>query len=545
MKLSSQQLGQLQNALLSAYPTIDDLRMMVRLELDIPLDEVATGENLRVIVFKLLTWAESNGRIRELIDGAHRQNPGSPEIQKLHQDMFDWSALSDPLPETFAERGSHRNNMAPAEIDVFLTYSRADSELMHRVHGDLREAGLSVWIDEGLEAGTVDWQEAIEEAIRQARCLVVLLSPDAKDSQWVTREIALAQQLKKHIFPVLAGGDPNSAIPFSLITTQWTDVRKEYARNIDEKLIPVLLRFTRAQPMPEQRLARSGPAAQVPAPPPVSQDAGHRKRRIRLGVMLGLILLLGVSAWILADQFSRSPGAPLDTSSKSMVNQVDGAEYAFVRSGEFYMGTDPRVDSMGNEREYPGQKVMLDDYYIMRTEVTNRQFGLCVAAQVCEEPNNSDWARPELANRPVTDVTWNQADTYAKWVKGRLPTEAEWEKACRGTAGNIYPWGNKPPTAELLNYRGILNRTADVSSYPAGSYGLYDMAGNVWEWTASFYAPYPFDPVASRAPTTIDSYLVTRGAAWAGSPQAVRCATRHTESPDAHDQFIGFRVVYP
>ena len=111
-------------------------------------------------------------------------------------------------------------------------------------------------------------------------------------------------------------------------------------------------------------------------------------------------------------------------------------------------------DPLANDDEKPQQTdLYLDAFWIMRTEVTNAQYAKCVEAGACSEPNNTRWNDPAYAEHPVTNVNWEQANAYAKWAGGRLPTEAEWEKACRGTDGRIYPWGDEPPTDRACQLR--------------------------------------------------------------------------------------------
>ena len=167
--------------------------------------------------------------------------------------------------------------------------------------------------------------------------------------------------------------------------------------------------------------------------------------------------------------------------------------YVWIAPGSFDMGsTDEQCEKVGigecPSDEQPRHSVELDGYWIQRTEVTNEQYKRCVDAGVCEPPDNLLWDAPRSARLPVTDVDWNQASVYAAWVGGRLPTEAEWEKACRSADGRIYPWGDEPSSMGLLNYNDEAKGTTDVATYPTGANGLYDMAGNVWEWTADWYS---------------------------------------------------------
>ena len=172
--------------------------------------------------------------------------------------------------------------------------------------------------------------------------------------------------------------------------------------------------------------------------------------------------------------------------------------YVPIPAGDFLMGSDPSVDPNTQEDETDQHTVNLDEYWIMRTEVTNEQYKRCVDADVCEEPSNAYWNRSGSEKLPVTDVDWGQARTYAEWAGGRLCTEAEWEKACRGVDAAIYPWGDGPPQEALANYDYSVGRPMAVGSYPPGAYGLYDMTGNVWEWTSSQYEGYPYSAADGR-----------------------------------------------
>ena len=124
----------------------------------------------------------------------------------------------------------------------------------------------------------------------------------------------------------------------------------------------------------------------------------------------------------------------------------DTLVYVWIEPGDFRWVRATKMSASDDEK--PQHAVWLDGYWIQRTEVTNEQYKRCVDAEVCEPPNYRTWEKPVAAKLPVTDVDWSQANNYAAWVGGRLPTEAEWEKACRGTDGRIYPWGDDLPAPE-------------------------------------------------------------------------------------------------
>jgi len=238
---------------------------------------------------------------------------------------------------------------------------------------------------------------------------------------------------------------------------------------------------------------------------------------------------------------------------------TDGMVMVYVPAGEFLMGSSD-ADSQAMDDEKPQHTVYLDAYWIDRTEVTNAQYRTCVEAGACQEPgcwNNSDFNAPD---QPVVCVIWDDAQAYAAWVGGRLPTEAEWEKAARGTDGRIYPWGDEFDGTRL-NYcdRNCESAwkdtsaddgyalTAPVGSYPAGAspYGALDMAGNVWEWVADRYDAGYYARSPARNPQGPDAGdgRVSRGGAFNPEEWFVRCAARLKGDPDRWSVNSGFRLV--
>jgi formylglycine-generating enzyme required for sulfatase activity len=226
----------------------------------------------------------------------------------------------------------------------------------------------------------------------------------------------------------------------------------------------------------------------------------------------------------------------------------DGAEMVLVPAGPFLMGS---LEGEADER--PAHTVDLAAFYIDRHEVTHSQYAAFIQATGHKAP--IDWPNakmpPALAKYPVVNVTWADADAYARWAGKRMPTEAEWEKAARGTDGRIYPWGNDPAKksasgTDALDPKRREGRTFPVGSFPddLSPYGVMDMAGNVWEWTADWYNAYPGN-------STLEleyghKYRVIRGGGavdYYGKPSTRRCATRARSVPYGTYDALGFRCV--
>ena len=238
------------------------------------------------------------------------------------------------------------------------------------------------------------------------------------------------------------------------------------------------------------------------------------------------------------------------------VNPVDEAVYVYVPAGEFTMGAGD-----GDADEQPVHRVHLDDFWIMRTEVTNAQYDRCVRVGVCTAPSNSVWRDVRFADHPVTDVSWDQASVYAQWVGGSLPTEAQWEKAARGTDLRIFPWGDEFDGSRLNfcdancehdhkdeTYDDGYAHTAPVGSYASGAspYGALDMAGNVWEWVADWYGSsyYSVSPVENPQGPESGWSRVLRGGSWDNYVVGVRSAYRvNLDGPGRWYGNYGFRCV--
>ena len=214
--------------------------------------------------------------------------------------------------------------------------------------------------------------------------------------------------------------------------------------------------------------------------------------------------------------------------------------------------------------ENPPHTVYLDAYYIDKYEVTNASWMDCVDAGECQAPTKlasatraDYYGNPLYDNYPVVFVSWTMAWRYCEWRGARLPTEAEWEKAARGVDGNDYPWGNEFD-GSLANFCDKnceysfadndfddgYNDTSPVGSYLEGasSYGVHDMAGNVFEWVNSHMMPYPYDAEDGRE-AIVPASRVLRGGSFGESYYNLRTTSRTMAPPDTSFYFIGFRCA--
>jgi len=223
----------------------------------------------------------------------------------------------------------------------------------------------------------------------------------------------------------------------------------------------------------------------------------------------------------------------------------DDVEMVYVPAGTFVMG-DTHGD--GEDDERPAHPVSLPAFWLDRTEVTNAQFARFASfARDARQARRDTGVMEDGKDRlPVVNIPWRVALAYCRWAGKRLPTEAEWEYAARGTAGRKYPWGN---TWDERNARFAGNHgsqgAAPVGSYPAGAspFGVLDMAGNVWEWVSSLYLPYPYLATDGRESLSIQGRHVVRGGSWYLNPWDLRSTNREFGEPGYRSVYIGFRCA--
>jgi formylglycine-generating enzyme required for sulfatase activity len=226
----------------------------------------------------------------------------------------------------------------------------------------------------------------------------------------------------------------------------------------------------------------------------------------------------------------------------------DGAQMVLVPAGEFTMGSNEFRDEM------PPHRVFLDAFYIDKLEVTTSRFASFLKATGSAPPAHwEEVSLPTHSERPVAFVTWEQAAAYCVWAGKRLPTEAEWEKAAKGTDGRPFPWGRQDPTPVLANFakccdwKGYDRTLADATAHKDGEspYHLLNVAGNVREWVADWYDPdfYRKSPSANPKGPDHGFERVVRGGSWAHSKDYLKPTKRDKEPPDRVSGTIGFRCA--
>ena len=222
-----------------------------------------------------------------------------------------------------------------------------------------------------------------------------------------------------------------------------------------------------------------------------------------------------------------------------------GGTMVAVPAGEFWMGCNEQVDKQCGSDEKPYHKVYLDAFYIDKFLVTQGKYNECVSSGKCSANQKYDGFTGD--RQPVVGVSWEYAKSYCEWAGKRLPTEAEWEKAARGTDGRIYPWGNGIDTTKANYSDSKIGKTTNVGSYPSGAspYGALDMAGNVWEWVADWYGENYYRNSPSKNPPGPDSgtYRVLRGGSWTLSARFLRSSTRLRDNPTYRSADNGFRCL--
>ena len=421
----------------------------------------------------------------------------------------------------------------PDPRHVFISYSRTDTAVMLRVKQSLLDYPLAVWTDEGIAPGTSSWKRAISTAIEQSACLVCLLSPDAKNSEWVQRELDYAEAQGVPIFALMVRGNTTTSVPFALIGTQFVDIQSDYEGGIN-RLLPILARIC---------------LEDAPADPEVTvishAIAIHEQTQIDPAAMEKA----PAKSKPLLEHIPTLEAAPVDYSKIKPVTRnkdwtpiirvINGIEMCLVPPGCFMMGSED-----GNKNERPvHQRCIERPFWIGRYPVTNAQYAGAVTAGVCQPSKFADDADYNQRQQPVVGVSWDGAMKYAMWKGMILPTESQWEYAARGPESWVWPWGNEFVAANLVYGENSGGRTAPVGSKPDSMAwnGALDMSGNVWEWCLTKWRN-TYSEQEDNNPKG-DAVRVLRGGSLSDDHLGARAASRLRLIPSYGFSSFGFRVV--
>lgn len=486
------------------------------------------------------------------------------------------TALAMLRPDAYADRFGDTPVEAPAPVPIsqdahkiFICHAYEDEAFAHRLAGDLRSEGWKVWIAPDSIRPGEKWVDAINVGLRASGVFLLVLTPAAVESRWVQDEIhyAIDQANQQRARLFVLDLEESNAPPLWTIR-QHISFRKNYGEGLHR------LRDALRSPEEESEQASPRNSRERTAE---AEPASFEPERVRfweknpeiwifgpLFILIMAVLIIaairanrqnsneeqsGNSTQLSTTQSSGPGGAPISHRTVTLPGGLE-VEQVHVPAGPFIMGSDA-----GETNEMPAHEVTLGGFWIDRTEVTNAQFGACVGDGKCEPlRNQSSFTRPvyfglpEFENHPVVHVNWHDALAYCTWAGGRLPTEAEWEKAARGNEGFPNPWGEAAPSCERANVDGCFGDTKLVDDFAAGMspYGALNMAGNVWEWVNDWYDEHYYDVSPAEAPTgPQDTGLkVWRGGGWTDDGVQQFATVRRGEAQDLFLFNLGFRCAY-
>lgn len=496
--------------------TADELRRLCYDDFRPVYDQFAANTGKAEIIDRLLEFAERRGQLETLLAWAKTQNPAQYDQHQPYQTTPS-SPASLPSPSS-----SH-----PCSLRVFLCHSSGDKPAVRGLYQRLRADGFDPWLDEEELLPGQEWQREIPQAVRSADVVLVCLSPQSiTKAGYVQKEIKFTldvadEQPEGTIFLIPLRLEP-CEVPERLSRWQWVDL-------FNERGYERLLRLLRVRA--EALVILRPEAEESPSTPPAEKPAASR----------------GTLHPVQRDMPPVTPTPP----DRMTITRPIHLELVRVPAGEFLMGSDPAKDKNARPEEQPQHCVYASEFYIGKYPITNEQYAAFVKATKHRAPDH--WKNGQIPagkeNHPVVVVSWNDAVVFCQWLSGetgqpfRLPTEAEWEKAARGTDGRIYPWGDGWDKTRLNSREGGPGDTTPVGHYsPIGDspYGAADMCGNVWEWCQKkwldSYKDYYDNDLEGMFPQ------VLRGGAFYNYDGNIRCAVRYWYKPDLRDWDLGFRV---
>ncbi len=415
---------------------------------------------------------------------------------------------------------------------TFVSHAHADNDLCDRYVAALRTRGIDIWYDRNNAQAGHFLDREIEQQLEQRSAFVLLMTQQALDSFWVQQELGayrglMGRDRSRLLLPVRIGP---CNVPPLLNALLWIDA---LAMSFDQAIDAIAAALTTqgavaSPPAPAPQRDTLPPLG--PASAPVNSAPAYHLTPMPL-------YNLGFRGYTIGRMECILP--PICS----------------VPAGVFTMGSDKSRDQQAYDDETPQYPVEVDGFAIGQHPVTVAEYACAVQAKAVGEPEkiaDVDWATQQThPDHPVVCISWKDAMAYVRWLAKltgqpwRLPTEAEWEKAARGTDGRIYPWGDTFDKARCNTGESGIGTTTPVGSYSSGEspYHVQDMAGNVLEWTSSVYKPYPYTVSDGREDENSTENRILRGGSWFINQQHARAAYRLSDSPRNFVVGVGLRLV--
>jgi len=429
--------------------------------------------------------------------------------------------------------------------DIFISYAREDLERVRPIVGAIEGSGYSVFWDRRIPSG-MTWRQYIGNALNEAKCVVVVWSQHAIVSKFVIEEADDGNE-REILVPVLID---EVKPPLGFRSIQCEDFRGWNGDTDHRRLKSLLNSIERAT---GRKATRKKPPLQGKTNPDylrgesliesikrfIVRKPAHKKPLFQGGIDLATLGQRGTK---------RNNAPHSDGARMAITNEVDGYELVKIPAGRFMMGS-PESEKDRFDREGPRHEVHVPAFFMGRYPVTNAQYELFLK----KNPKVSKpryWANRQFnqARQPVVGVSWEDAQAYARWAGLRLPTEAEWEYACRAGARSRFYTGDKDADLGWASWYG---KNAKGNSHPVGekepnAFGLYDMHGNVWEWVEDdWHDNYDGAPLDGQA--WIDNpraaARVIRGGSWNYDARDCRSASRDYDAPEYRRAGLGFRLA--
>ena len=422
--------------------------------------------------------------------------------------------------------------------DIFISYAREDRAAAVRLADALAGQGWSVFWDRTIPPGKT-WRQVIGAALTEARCVVVMWSEASIHSTWVQEEADDGRE-RGVLIPLLI--EPVRP-PIGFRSLQAADLSgwEGNAADVGFKVLIAALSDLLEMPGGErEEAAVSLPAGEVLDEVAAKAEATGKRRRARKPK--------AAVAEKSAPGVGTDPATLPDLAVFRDIDQSWCPEMVVLPAGTFMMGS-AESDEEGFGDERPQHRVTIGAHFAVgRYPVTFEEYGRFAEATGAEKHEDEGWGR---GRRPVINVSWEDAKAYVEWLSGetgeayRLLSEAEWEYACRAGTETRYCFGDTI-TAKQANFDGKVGKTTEVGSYPANPWGLYDMHGNVWEWTEDVrHDNYEGAPDDGSAWTEggDSGRRVLRGGSWSYEPRNLRSAYRIGNIPGNRSGYLGFRVA--